>query len=174
MINRLDTIDSDQTAIRVDLSIVHKQNSDFAAQLDNLESKHTKAEIRVSKLETDIADVTAQVEALTVQVTSIEDKSMKILGLEKTLKDTVIGYEQGISDVDSRLDRYQLQWGKTESSVTVVSGKTAKLESRKYNEMIYDSVADLDKCGAGCTDCRKGHYALYDLFPIYQCVGSRA
>ena len=75
MINRLDTIDSDQTAIKVDLSIVSKQNSDFAAQLDNLESSHTKADIRVTKLETDIADVTAQVEALTVQVTSIEDKA---------------------------------------------------------------------------------------------------
>ena len=75
MINRLDTIDSDQTAIRVDLSIVSKQNSDFAAQLDNLESSYTKGEIRVAKLETDIADVTAQVEALTVQVTAIEDKS---------------------------------------------------------------------------------------------------
>ena len=54
--------------------------------------------------------------------------------------------------------------------MTVISGKTSKLESRKYNEMIYTGTADSDKCDAGCTDCRVGYYALYDLFDIYQCV----
>ena len=73
--------------------------------------------------------------------------------------------------MDTRQDKYQLQWGKTESSVTVISGKTSKLESRKYNQMIYTGTADsVDLCDAGCTDCRVGHYELYDLFEIYQCV----
>lgn len=82
MISRLDTIESDQTAIRLDLNVVSKTNTNFAAQLDNLETQHTKGEIRLAKLEAEIVDVTAEIEALKIQVTGIEDKSMQILGLE--------------------------------------------------------------------------------------------
>lgn len=76
MIGRLDTIDSDQTAIRIDMSVVSKTNTNFAAQLDTLETQHTRGEIRLAKLEADIVDVTAEIEALTIQITDIETKSM--------------------------------------------------------------------------------------------------
>ena len=76
MISRLDTIESDQTAIRLDLNVVSKTNTNFAAQLDTLETQHTRGEIRLAKLEAEIVDVTAEIEALKIQVTGIEDKSM--------------------------------------------------------------------------------------------------
>jgi septal ring factor EnvC (AmiA/AmiB activator) len=76
LIGRLDTIDSDQTAIRIDMSVVSKTNTNFAAQLDTLETQHTRGEIRLAKLEADIVDVTAEIEALTIQITDIETKSM--------------------------------------------------------------------------------------------------
>ena len=84
------------------MSVVSKTNTNFAAQLDTLESQHTKGEIRLAKLEAEIVDVTAELETLKIQVKSIEDKSMQILDIENSLKDTIIGYEQGISDVDTR------------------------------------------------------------------------
>ena len=58
------------------MSVVSKTNTNFAAQLDTLETQHTRGEIRLAKLEADIVDVTAELEALTIQVTDIETKSM--------------------------------------------------------------------------------------------------
>ena len=144
---------------------------DFAAQLDNLETKHTRADLRLTKVEKEITDVEVELDSIRVTLDKIETDSSEILKLEKTLKDTIIGYSQSVSDVDSRLDIYQLQWGKTDSSVTTVSGYTAKFESRKVNEMILDGVADsTDKCHESCKDCRTGHYSLYPNYQLYQCV----
>ena len=168
---RLTDIKVSHKEIRIDIDAVHKQNMDFAAQLDNLDTKHTRADLRLTKVEKEIKSVEAELESISVTIDTINTKSSDILKLEKTLKDTINGYSQRTSDVDSRLDIYQLQWGKTESSVVSVSGYTSKYESRKINEMVYDGKADSnDKCFEGCADCRKGHYSLYPKYDVYQCV----
>ena len=74
---------------------------------------HGRAEIRLAKVETDIVSVQAELETIEVDITDLENTSMSLLGIEKTLKDTIIGYEQGISDVESRTSVYSMQWGKT-------------------------------------------------------------
>ena len=113
----------------------------------------------------------AELDSIKIQVNDIEKDSMQLLDIKDTLKNTVNGYSDSTSRVETRVSKYQLKWGDTEAAVTTEMGYCTKLENREINEMILVGAAEsTDKCDAGCKVCKKGYYANYKDYDIYQCI----
>lgn len=81
--------------------------------------------------------------------------------------------ETNIADTDTRVTGVEVQSGVEDVHVDNLGTRLNSIENKEsnVNELVLDVVAtSLDKCGAGCSDCRKGYYSNFPTMTIYTCV----
>ena len=85
------------------------------------------------KIEKDLVTVEAELEQVKIAESDLNIECMQLLDLKDSLKNTVNGYSDSTSRVETRVSKFQLQWGSTEAAVTTEMGYCTKLESRNIN-----------------------------------------